>query len=343
MIDKNLAVIICLFIQGLYTSPIALPQAVTAAIAPPAPPQPGCLGSLQGTFGIAVVNIPSPSSTQRLRQRHTDHDVQTTPAASTTTIYEQVSQIEDGQIQGGIRTVVLTLAPVTQIDDGQIQHRTPTSSRQDRTTTTSKTRCANRSGTSASVSTPTTSTSTRTTSQAATPTSSPSIRLATLPPPSASTTTTTTTTTTALMQIQSSTLPSPLPNTQPSVSPIPQTRLNLVSCLTESTLRLTLTNHTILDALDRTGYIASNYQFQFDKPPQSGAIYTSGWSACPVKDPSEPTPAEFNFGLTLALGGSTTFWQCLSGSFYNLYTEKVAGQCNAVEIRIVGFVQCEDE
>ena len=243
---------------------------------------------------------------------------------------------------------MLTLAPVTQIDDGQIQHRTTTSSStRDRTTTTTNTRCANRSGKSASVSIPTTSTSTSTTGQPATPTSTLSNRLITLPTPNASTTTTTTTTTTtnttSPAHIQPSTPPSPLAITQPSVSPIPQPRLNLVSCLTESTLRLTLTNHTLLDALDRTGYIASNYQFQFDKPPQSGAIYTSGWSACPVKDPSEPTAAGFNFGLTLALGGSTTFWQCLSGSFYNIYTEKVAGQFNAVEIRIVGFVQCEDE
>lgn len=149
------------------------------------------------------------------------------------------------------------------------------------------------------------------------------------------------TTTTSPIRTTSSALP--VPATRSSVSSGPQPRLNLVSCLTDSTLRLTVSNHTLLDALGRTGYIASNHQFQFDGPPQSGAIYTSGWSICPVKDQSDLASADLDFGLTLALGGSTTFWQCLCGSFYNLYTENWAAQCSAVEIRIVGFVQCEDE
>lgn len=247
--------------------------------------------------------------------------------------YEQVSQIGDGQIQGGTHTVTLTLAPVTQIDDGQIQHRaTTTSARQGRTVTTTNTRCANRSVTSKSASRP----STNGTDPA---TTSSSFRVIQLASPSRATTTT------SPIRTPSSTLPSalPVPATRSSVSSAPQPRLNLVSCLTDSTLRLTVSNHTLLDALGRTGYIASNHQFQFDGPPQSGAIYTSGWSLCPVKDQSDPATAYLDFGLTLALGGSTTFWQCLSGSFYNLYTENWAAQCSAVEIRIVGFVQCEDE
>jgi hypothetical protein len=52
-------------------------------------------------------------------------------------------------------------------------------------------------------------------------------------------------------------------------------------------------------------YIAANYQFQFDAPPQAGAIYTTGFSLCSNN--------------SLALGGSAIFYQCLSGSFYNLY------------------------
>lgn len=52
-------------------------------------------------------------------------------------------------------------------------------------------------------------------------------------------------------------------------------------------------------------YIAANYQFQFDAPPQAGAIYTTGFSLCA--------------NGSLALGGSAIFYQCLSGSFYNLY------------------------
>jgi hypothetical protein len=104
-----------------------------------------------------------------------------------------------------------------------------------------------------------------------------------------------------------------------------------VSCLTNSTLRLSLSNNTLLDGRNRTGYIASNYQFQFDGPPQSGALYTAGWSVCDVGSGGSPT---------LALGGNTTFWQCLSGGFYNLYTENWAAQCSPVQLRIVGLVQC---
>ncbi|KAF2430485.1 hypothetical protein EJ08DRAFT_679043 [Tothia fuscella] len=60
----------------------------------------------------------------------------------------------------------------------------------------------------------------------------------------------------------------------------------------------------------RTGYIASNFQFQFDGPPQAGAIFTAGFSVC-------------NDGK-LALGDKTTWVNCPSGNgdgskFGNLY------------------------
>jgi hypothetical protein len=133
----------------------------------------------------------------------------------------------------------------------------------------------------------------------------------------------------------------------------PPTRLALVSCLTDSTLQLHLQDSNLYDGLNRTGYIASNYQFQFDGPPQSGAIYTSGWSLCPVPDPSASTSpqqagdedgdddGQLDGVMTLALGGSTTFWQCLSGNFYNLYTENWAAQCSPVELRITRLVSCD--
>ncbi|PSD99774.1 hypothetical protein C7G66_19015, partial [Acinetobacter baumannii] len=75
---------------------------------------------------------------------------------------------------------------------------------------------------------------------------------------------------------------------------------------------------SIYDSQDRTGYIASNFQFQFDGPFQAGAIYTSGFSVC-----------EDNL---LALGSNKTFYRCLSGDFYNLYNEDWAEQCEAVSI-----------
>ncbi|KAF2017374.1 hypothetical protein BU24DRAFT_344510 [Aaosphaeria arxii CBS 175.79] len=78
-------------------------------------------------------------------------------------------------------------------------------------------------------------------------------------------------------------------------------------------LTLTLANGILTDQADRTGYIASNYQFQFDAPPQAGAIYTSGFSLCSNN--------------SLALGGSSIFYQCWSGSFHNLYDRKWAEHC----------------
>lgn len=101
---------------------------------------------------------------------------------------------------------------------------------------------------------------------------------------------------------------------------------NMVACKGDGVLSLTLNDGILLDSHGRTGYIASNYQFQFDKPAQSGAVYTSGWSVCG--------------NGSLALGGSTTFYQCLSGSFYNLYTENWAAQCSPITIDVLDLVSC---
>ena len=76
------------------------------------------------------------------------------------------------------------------------------------------------------------------------------------------------------------------------------------------------------DQAGRTGYIAANDQFQFDKPPQAGAIYTAGWSVCS--------------NGSIALGGSAIFYQCLSGSFYNLYDTSQGGQCAPIYIDVIG-------
>jgi len=83
-------------------------------------------------------------------------------------------------------------------------------------------------------------------------------------------------------------------------------------------LELTLSGGVLKDAQGRTGYVASNYQFQFDGPPQAGAIYTSGFSMCS--------------NGSLALGGSTVWYQCLSGGFYNLYDRPWAPQCSPIYI-----------
>ncbi|KAI0428452.1 hypothetical protein F5Y09DRAFT_287437 [Xylaria sp. FL1042] len=96
---------------------------------------------------------------------------------------------------------------------------------------------------------------------------------------------------------------------------IPEKR---AECGAEGTLVLSMKDGSTFDAQGRTGYIASNYQFQFDGPPQAGALFTSGFSVC--KD------------NILALGSKKTFYQCLSGDFYNLYDRTWAAQCEPVSL-----------
>ena len=100
----------------------------------------------------------------------------------------------------------------------------------------------------------------------------------------------------------------------------------MVACKSNSTLEITLSNTVLKDAEGRTGYIAANYQFQFDGPPQAGAIYTAGFTVCA--------------NGSLALGGSNIFYQCLSGNFYNLYDRNWAPQCSPVTIETLQLVDC---
>jgi len=87
-------------------------------------------------------------------------------------------------------------------------------------------------------------------------------------------------------------------------------------------LEITLQDGILKDSEGRTGYIAANRQFQFDGPPQTGAIYTAGWSVCANN--------------SLAIGNDAVFYQCLSGNFYNLYDEAQAAQCSEVYIDVIG-------
>lgn len=84
---------------------------------------------------------------------------------------------------------------------------------------------------------------------------------------------------------------------------------------------MSLTDGVLTDAQNRTAYIASNFQLQFDSPPQAGALYTAGFSSCA--------------NGTLALGATAVFWQCASGTFFNLYDRWWALQCEPVHILVV--------
>lgn len=209
-----------------------------------------------------------------------------------------VSQIGDGQIQGGMHT--MTMTPVSQINDGQIQNPTEMSAA---ASTVSSVSVADQ-------------------GCAATP--APAVQA----PGSSIDTSTTRTSAQPDPSSPSTSVSSQIPT--PSVA-VSAAMTSLVSCQTNSTLQLMLSNGTLLDARNRTGYVASNYQFQFDGLPQAGAIYTAGWSVCPGDEGGPPM---------LALGGNTTFYQCLSGRFYNLYTVNWAAQCSPVQLKVTGLVQC---
>ena len=100
----------------------------------------------------------------------------------------------------------------------------------------------------------------------------------------------------------------------------------MVACKSPNTLSLTLNNGILKDSQGRTGYIADNYQFQFDAPPQAGALITAGFSVCG--------------NGSLALGGSNIFYQCRSGSFYNIYNTNWAPQCEPVIVNTLELINC---
>ncbi|CAI4043523.1 hypothetical protein SKDZ_10G0580 [Saccharomyces kudriavzevii ZP591] len=138
-------------------------------------------------------------------------------------------------------------------------------------------------------------------------------------------------------QVQASTTATPSSTEKSSSSAVSKTSsssscaatpsLKDSSCKNSGTLELTLKDGVLTDAKGRIGSIVANRQFQFDgPPPQAGAIYAAGWSI-----------TEDGY---LALGDSDVFYQCLSGSFYNLYDQNVAEQCSAIHLEAVSLVDC---
>ncbi|KAL9634131.1 MAG: hypothetical protein Q9204_003118 [Flavoplaca sp. TL-2023a] len=275
---------------ALAAAAYALPQAVTDAISPSASPPPGCTPSLSGTYGIAVQTVSNPAVQMK----------------------RQVSQIDDGQPQ------VKTMAPITMASDGQPQAGT-----------TMMFMAAQIGDGQVQAQT--------TTYAPVTIISDGQPQAPTLPTP------TTTSTEVPVSQIddaqpQAPFTAAPTPGVESTypASSTPQRLamadtpdVNMVACESEGTLAITLDNGILKDAQGRTGYIASNFQFQFDGPPQAGAIYTSGFSACE--------------NGTLALGGSNVFYQCLSGDFYNLYDRDWAPQCSAITINLLQLQSCPAE
>jgi hypothetical protein len=127
-------------------------------------------------------------------------------------------------------------------------------------------------------------------------------------------------------QIVATTAPAAPATTSAAAAESSSAPMKMVACDAPGELAITLDNGILKDAKQRTGYIASNFQLQFDGPPQAGAIYTAGFTVCG--------------NSSLALGGSNIFYQCLSGSFYNLYDRKWAAQCSPVTISALQLQQC---
>ena len=201
-----------------------------------------------------------------------------------------MSMIMDGQVQGGMHT--MTMMPVSQIGDGQVQAST-------RVTLAPVTVLSDGER------------------KASVVTAAPVSQISDGQAQGS--------TTTPVSQV-SDAQPQALAATDPAAAASRSIGTRLVSCKSEGTLELTLNDGVLKDALGRTGYIASNFQFQFDAPPQAGAVYTSGFSVCS--------------NGSLALGGSNIFYQCLSGNFYNLYDRYWAAQCSPVTIETLTLQDC---
>ncbi|AMD20374.1 HDL370Cp [Eremothecium sinecaudum] len=117
--------------------------------------------------------------------------------------------------------------------------------------------------------------------------------------------------------------------TETSTAPVPTISDPVTGslCKVEGTLEMTLKDSILRDSHGRIGSIVSNRQFQFDgPPPQYGAIYANGWSITPEGN--------------LALGDSDIFYQCLSGTFYNLYDQYIAPQCSPIQLKAINLETC---
>ncbi|CAI4922019.1 CGH_1_HP_G0018030.mRNA.1.CDS.1 [Saccharomyces cerevisiae] len=246
--------------------------------------------------------------------------------ATTKTTAAAVSQIGDGQIQATTKTTSAktTAAAVSQIGDGQIQATTKTKAAavsqigdgQIQATTKTTAAAVSQIGDGQIQAT------TKTTAAAVSQIGDGQIQA-------------TTNTTVAPVsqitdgQIQATTLTSA--TIIPSPAPAPITNgtdpVTAETCKSSGTLEMNLKGGILTDGKGRIGSIVANRQFQFDgPPPQAGAIYAAGWSITPEGN--------------LAIGDQDTFYQCLSGNFYNLYDEHIGTQCNAVHLQAIDLLNC---
>ncbi|KAG7887819.1 hypothetical protein KL905_003651 [Ogataea polymorpha] len=299
----------------------------------------GALTSYSATFGIAVEPLETGSTVSASLnvekrqvvsqigdgqiQATTDTEKETSKS-STSTAAAVVSQITDGQIQATTATTTSSSSSskktdaevVSQIDDGQIQATTSTSSKK----------------TAADVVTQIGDGQIQATSKSSTSTAADVVSQITDGQIQATSTKASSATTSGVIsqisdgQIQASSTASSKTSSA-SASTATGDYVTSVSCKKEGALAMTLKDGILYDSEGRIGSIVANRQFQFDgPPPQAGAIYADGWSISPEG--------------YLAIGNNTIFYQCLSGTFYNLYDQSIGGQCNEVHLKAVELVDC---
>ena len=268
-------------------------QAVTADVSPTAPAPPGCSASVDFHFGIAVKNVSTSAVAKRQATQVTDGQVQVPTAQPVNQISESVSlpsgnsqsranSLRSGQVQAATSAVAAP-SPTSHMTVAMVSMIRDGQIQADIVNTVVQ------------------------------------IKDGQLQAPISTTTAAAVSEMSDGQPIASSAGPavSQAADGQPIAS---ATKSSPSSTATGSCsgLSIVLANGKLTDQNARTGYIASNFQLQFDKPPQAGAIYTSGFSVCG--------------NGSLAIGGSNVFYQCLSGSFYNLYDRSWAAQCSPVTV-----------
>ncbi|CAI4582748.1 CDG_1a_G0031900.mRNA.1.CDS.1 [Saccharomyces cerevisiae] len=286
----------------------------------------GGITDYSSTFGIAVEPIATTASSKAKRAAAISQIGDGQIQATTKTTAAAVSQIGDGQIQATTKTKA---AAVSQIGDGQIQATTKTTSAK---TTAAAVSQIGDGQIQATTKTKAAAVSQIGDGQIQATTKTKAAAVSQIGDGQIQATTNTTVAPVSQItdgQIQATTLTSA--TIIPSPAPAPITNgtdpVTAETCKSSGTLEMNLKGGILTDGKGRIGSIVANRQFQFDgPPPQAGAIYAAGWSITPEGN--------------LAIGDQDTFYQCLSGNFYNLYDEHIGTQCNAVHLQAIDLVNC---
>ncbi|ONH67476.1 Cell wall mannoprotein PIR1 [Cyberlindnera fabianii] len=294
-----------------------IPSEPWTTLTPDAAAPSGATTDYTKTFGIAVAPITTGSY-----------------AASATSIAKRdvISQIGDGQIQASTATPSPTAQVVSQIGDGQIQATTSTAAPKataqvvsqigdgqiQATTSTAKASAQVVSQIGDGQIQATTSTAAPASTDVVSQIGDGQIQ---------ATSTASNSTVAAASQINDGQIQASSTLASSAAEETGSSDTQNVSCLTDSSLAMVLKDGVLTDVAGRIGSIVANRQFQFDgPPPQAGAIYAGGWSVT----------KEGN----LAIGDNDVFYQCLSGSFYNLYDETLGEHCKAIHLEVVDLVSC---